>query len=181
MTNGEAINWIINISADIGKAEHRDLWHYEQALSEIREMLESAQPELIEQGAYVRASGKELDLSAQPNLQQSCNNLATDTISRQAAIEALAKQMPHSYTPDGSHPADEGIFMAQEIYADCIKTLEILPSAEPEIIRCKDCVCGHCEVWLSGNGSGVAYGYCGRTNFRVLPHDFCSFAQRRTE
>lgn len=45
MTNGEAINWIINISADIGKAEHRDLWHYEQALSEIRDMLESAQPE----------------------------------------------------------------------------------------------------------------------------------------
>lgn len=44
MTNGEAVNWIINISADIGKAEHRDLWHYEQALSEIREMLES-QPE----------------------------------------------------------------------------------------------------------------------------------------
>lgn len=47
MTNGEAINWIINISADIGKAEHRDLWHYEQALSEIRDMLESAQPEII--------------------------------------------------------------------------------------------------------------------------------------
>ena len=45
MTNGEAINWIINISADIGKAEHRDLWHYEQALYEIREMLESEQPE----------------------------------------------------------------------------------------------------------------------------------------
>ena len=44
MTNGEAVNWIINISADIGKAEHRDLWHYEQALSEIKEMLES-QPE----------------------------------------------------------------------------------------------------------------------------------------
>ena len=42
MTNDEAVNWIINISADIGKAEHRDLWHYEQALSEIREMLEDA-------------------------------------------------------------------------------------------------------------------------------------------
>lgn len=40
MTRGEAINWIINISADIGKAEHRDLWHYEQALDGIREMLE---------------------------------------------------------------------------------------------------------------------------------------------
>ena len=44
MTAKEAVNWIINIMADIGKAEHRDLWHYEQALSEIKEMLES-QPE----------------------------------------------------------------------------------------------------------------------------------------
>ena len=49
MTRGEAVNWIINISADIGKAEHRELWHYEQALLEIREMLES-EPE--------RATGK---------------------------------------------------------------------------------------------------------------------------
>ena len=44
MTNAEAVNWLINITADIGKAEHSDLWHYEQALSEIREMLENAQP-----------------------------------------------------------------------------------------------------------------------------------------
>lgn len=41
MTRDEAVNWMINISADIGKAEHRELWHYEQALSEIREILES--------------------------------------------------------------------------------------------------------------------------------------------
>lgn len=41
MTRGEAVNWLINIMADIGKAEHRELWHYEQALSEIREMLQS--------------------------------------------------------------------------------------------------------------------------------------------
>lgn len=43
MTNKEAVNWIINLSADIGKSEHRELWHYEQALCEIREILESAQ------------------------------------------------------------------------------------------------------------------------------------------
>ena len=45
MNNKEAVNWLINISADIGKAEHSDLWHYEQALTEIKDMLESAQPE----------------------------------------------------------------------------------------------------------------------------------------
>ena len=58
--------------------------------------------------------------------------VGTDCISRQAAIDALAEDMPSAYTPDGSHPADEGIFMAQEIYADCIQTLKELPSAEPK-------------------------------------------------
>lgn len=41
MTRAEAVNWIINISADIGKTQHSELWHYEQALSEIRDMLET--------------------------------------------------------------------------------------------------------------------------------------------
>ena len=56
----------------------------------------------------------------------------SDLISRQAAIDELAEDMPQPYTPDGSHPADDGIFMAQEIYADCIQTLKDLPSAQPE-------------------------------------------------
>lgn len=51
---------------------------------------------------------------------------------------------------------------------------------QPEIIRCKDCFCGHGEVWLSGNGEVDAYGYCGRTNLRVLPYDYCSWAERKT-
>lgn len=55
-----------------------------------------------------------------------------DLISRQAAIDALAEDMPSTYTPDGSHPADEGILMVQEIYADCIQTLKELPSAQPD-------------------------------------------------
>ena len=41
MTTKEAAIWIMNLSADIGKAEHKDLWHYEQALYEIRDLLEN--------------------------------------------------------------------------------------------------------------------------------------------
>lgn len=41
MTAKEAVIWLINITADIGKAEHGGLWHYEQALMEIREMFEA--------------------------------------------------------------------------------------------------------------------------------------------
>lgn len=70
MTNGEAVNWLINISADIGKAEHRDLWHYEQALSEIREMLETAQPDVPD------------------------TNVG-DIISRQAAIDLIERMKPY--------------------------------------------------------------------------------------
>lgn len=65
--------------------------------------------------------------AAQPEIEKD-----GDTISRAKAIEVLARMMPRSYTPDGSHPADEEIFKAQEIYVDCIETLEILPSAQPK-------------------------------------------------
>lgn len=40
MTHKEASIWLLNLAADIGKVEHQSLWHYEQAVSEIREMLE---------------------------------------------------------------------------------------------------------------------------------------------
>ena len=58
----------------------------------------------------------------------------SDLISKKAAIETISRMMPKSYTLDGSHPADEEIFMAQEIYADCIKAIEILPTVQPERI-----------------------------------------------
>ena len=97
-----------------------------------------------------------------------------DTISRQAAIDALARMMPHSYTPDGSHPADEEIFRVQEIFADCIEALEILPSAQPEIIRCKDCKhrdkYGCCKYW-----KGLAMG---DIPIATDDYDFCSYAKR---
>lgn len=64
---------------------------------------------------------------------------------------------------------------------DILEHINALPSAEPEIIYCKDCVCGHCEAWLCGDGSTDVYGYCGRTNFRVLPYDYCSRAERKTD
>lgn len=49
----------------------------------------------------------------------------------------------------------------------------------PKIVRCKDCLYGYCEVWLTGGGEATAYGYCGRTNLRVLPYDYCSKAERK--
>lgn len=39
MTKQNAIKWLQNLKKDIGKTEHQDLWHYEQALDEIIEAL----------------------------------------------------------------------------------------------------------------------------------------------
>lgn len=61
--------------------------------------------------------------SAQPNLQLTCNQLATDCISRQAAIDAVR------HSP---------IIEVQPAYmlidkADVLKNIVMLPSAQPEI------------------------------------------------
>lgn len=164
MTNGEAINWIINLSADIGKAEHSDLWHYEQALSEIREMLESAEPEdTIEMQesdideAFKRLRDARVTIlpSAKPelatNLQPTCNQFATDTIFRQAAIDALK---------------------IAELGCE-VEAIEALPSAEP--VRCKDCF----HYTLMPNGCN---GQCDLQYTQVMyPWDFCSYGERRQD
>lgn len=64
MTKKEAVNWLINLIADIGKSEHHTLWHYEQALYEIRDMLQSL-------------DGKDTNVPS------------NDTISRQDVIELV--------------------------------------------------------------------------------------------
>ena len=39
MTNKEAIAWLNNLITSIGEPQHSSLWHYEKALSEIKDML----------------------------------------------------------------------------------------------------------------------------------------------
>ena len=50
MTKGEAINWLRNLRADIGKIEHQELWHYEQALEEIMDLLEEPTVSFVQTG-----------------------------------------------------------------------------------------------------------------------------------
>ena len=97
-----------------------------------------------------------------------------DLINRYEAIETLARTMPRSYTPDGSHPADEEIFKAQEIYVDCIETLKILPSAQPEIVYCKEC-----KKFVYDNFN---IPYCYRDpGHKWNENDYCSKAERRND
>lgn len=84
-----------------------------------------------------------------------------DLISRQYAIEqlnAIASELHRRKRLD------------EEFVASwCAETIEELPSAQPEIVRCKDC------KWKQG-------AECVRfADVRPFPDDFCSRAERRTD
>ena len=114
-----------------------DLIDRQAAIDALDKRFDDVPMELTTEILQLRHDLRERIPSAQPATNCSeIPNSSDDTISRQAAIEALARMMPRSYTPDGSHPADEEIFRAQEVFADCIEALEILPSAQPEILAC---------------------------------------------
>ena len=82
--------------------------------------------------------------------------MMSDLISRQAAIEAINKAFERVFAWDGTGPLGD-------------KVLENVPSAQPEIIYCKDC------KWKQG-------AECVRfADVRPFPSDFCSRAERREE
>ena len=96
-----------------------------------------------------------------------------DMISRQAAIDALLKCGDYY---KGNDEAKRGV-------SQCVGVIYDLPSAQPKIIRCKDCKWYREGVHLSPNkfcyrlkdNSGERIGY----NF--ADNDFCSRAERRTD
>ena len=109
-----------------------------------------------------------------PNLQQTCNQLATDCISRQAAIDVIDAIFP--VDPMKSEYA-QGIACG----AALAKTyVEQLPSAQPEIIHCRDCIAYQEGIDIDGkpftrcNGSVRTYGH-------TLPDWYCADAERRTD
>ncbi|MBO6015306.1 MAG: hypothetical protein J6P60_01805 [Lachnospiraceae bacterium] len=81
-----------------------------------------------------------------------------DLISRQEAIEAI-----------NSHFG----FNIEEEYGSAVQeVINGLPSAQPEVIRCKECRWhGHpgCAVWIVDDSD------------RPMEDDFCSMAERRNE
>ena len=92
----------------------------------------------------------------------------SDLISRQAAIDALSHMMDTDGFRDG--------WAVSRANVDCM--LRSLPSAQPEIIRCKDCkyMTEHYDTdgnlyWTCDEWDSVTeyYGLC------------CHYAERRTE
>ena len=89
-----------------------------------------------EMGIIIDTKAEEI---TQPNLQPTCNQLATDCISRQAAIDLTWKD------PSYSDPLN--------VLTEVRDGIKALPSAQPEIVRCKEC-----KWWDKKDGSPV--GYC---------------------
>ena len=104
-----------------------------------------------------------------------------DLISRQAAIDALYDWSEHSMT-------DAEAWHIRQVIGD----IKSLPSAQPEIIRCKDC-----KHWRQHNyqGAPLSFGFCesddmwrslyGET-YEVSHIDtdddfYCGHAERRTD
>ena len=107
------------------------------------------------------------------NLQQTCNQLATNTIDRQVAIDAILRE----YNDDDSdYPTDyqQGLHAAKKI-------IEQLPSAQPVHNTGK---------WVRGTGHGLGvYNWtckCGHVIVATVPDRFCGAcgcdnAERRTD
>ena len=91
-----------------------------------------------------------------------------DLIDRQAAIDALLEEVR---LVDGYYVENDEVIDKD----DAVEAMRLLPSAQPEIIRCKDC------KWWSNDD----YRECSSPNYDdgyVTPAGFyCGYAERRTD
>lgn len=88
--------------------------------------------------------------------------------------QTWVKVLPGGFAPSRAHFADAGVdFRTPEAFTlragESIEHLEQMPSAQPEIIRCKDC-----KHW-----DGV--DTCDVIDAPVWDKDFCSMAERRSD
>ena len=103
-----------------------------------------------------------------------------DSISRQAAIDALdVLCQEHRYKIPGKR---ETYSQYNEAWQDAIDRAEgaifNLPSAQPEIIHCREC-----GYWKIDQPTANGYHCCHRNHniFPMRDDDFCSRAKRREE
>ena len=91
-----------------------------------------------------------------------------DLIDRQAAIDALLEEVR---LVDGYYVENDEVIDKD----DAVEAMRLLPSAQPEIIRCKDC------KWWSNDD----YRECSSPNYDdgyVTPAGFyCGYAEGRTD
>ena len=106
--------------------------------------------------------------SAQPTQNTRVNsNNALDTISRQAAIDAMAKFVPYAIDDDVTRAYTDGLTDAYNLVCQ-------LPSAQPELIRCKNCKHNQLPATSGNANCEIFYGMTDQDGF-------CHMAERRTD
>jgi hypothetical protein len=105
-------------------------------------------------------------------MREESGGMMNDLISRQAAIDALIRKMRPQDNGDGTMVV---YIMSGRLVEE---TLNDLPSAQPEIIHCRDC--RYCDRGIDEDGNpflkclGWVYG-------GTQEEDFCSHAERRID
>lgn len=105
-----------------------------------------------------------------------------DSISRQAAIDALeAKiEMANSLLGDAFAIGDMewrlNVKTIREQIKDDVNTLKQLPSAQPEIVRCVDCV--YSDTFPKGADNDMPLKCLGIRYGGVMPDWYCEHAER---
>ena len=81
-------------------------------------------------------------------------------------IERINVVIEHGLAdPDGLHPVSAEVVL---------ETINVIPSAQPEIVRCKDC-----KYWKR---SSCCEGYCGEIDMEGFDEDhYCGFAERKQD
>ena len=93
----------------------------------------------------------------------------SDTISRQAAIEAIEEYADRLQMVDWKE--NPGVPYKAYALNWCINTIRDLPPAQPDIIQCRNCK-------FAGGDSRICMKF-GHSPIGEL--DFCSWAERRTD
>ena len=106
----------------------------------------------------------------------------SDLIDRQAAIDAVKKNTFRLTFAEEQNCEGHVAWSAEAVYSDVMEgALLELPSAQPEIVRCKDC-----ENWIPGyitDNDDFIPPKCGKYQ-QMVGHssdDYCSYAERRTD
>ena len=108
------------------------------------------------------------------------NELVNDCISRQAAIDALDEQIALCNKALGSFDISMKDEYAVKVERASLKayreTLNVLPSAQPEIIRCKDC------KFYTAMNRKTKSGICSLIMHQNFGDDwYCAGAERRAD
>lgn len=95
-----------------------------------------------------------------------------ELIDRRVAIDALRKYI----VDNGMYDMDENVQGFNDGISCAISELSGVPSAQPEIIRCKDCKWAD---WYVSAANGEQYAYCMETGVAGrTADDFCSYGER---